>query len=335
MRIAIVNDVPYVVEVLRQVIASRPGGEVAWVAGNGDEAVRQCALDRPDLILMDLYMPVLDGVQATDRIMRNSPCAILIVTSSVDGNTAKVFEAMGCGALDAVSSPVYGPGGTIEGSAELQAKIDTIAKLIGKDNLRPAAAAHRPWLGIRFPLVAIGASTGGPRALATVLAGLPADLDAAVVIIQHVDTQFAMGLADWLASQTRIRVTVAREGALVEKNRIFVAGTNDHLILGPNLAFHYTPEPRDNPFRPSVDAFFESARAVWPRRDVAVLLTGMGRDGARGLLALRRAGWSTIAQDESTSVVFGMPKAAIELGAADEILPLEKIPEAILRHLRT
>lgn len=333
MRIAIVNDLLMAVEVLRRVLNTVPGYEMAWIAYNGSEAVEKCARDKPDLILMDLIMPVMDGVQATCTIMKDSPCAILIVTASVRGNAAKVFEAMGCGALDAVGTPVLGPEGKIEGGAELLKKIATIGKLIGQPvgNERSGPSKIMPKGTPR--LVAVGSSTGGPKALAEILAKLPGDFRAAVVIVQHVDVQFAGGLADWLNEQTHLSVTVASGGQTLREGMVYVAGTNDHLIIGPDLALHYTPEPRDYPYRPSVDAFFLSVEKHWPNKSVAVLLTGMGRDGAKGLLALRRARWHTIAQDEQSSVVYGMPKAAAELGAAVEILPLEKISESILRHI--
>lgn len=333
MRIAIVNDLLMAVEVLRRVLNSVPTYEVAWIAYNGAEAVEKCAHDRPDLILMDLIMPVMDGVQATCAIMRESPCAILVVTASVRGNAAKVFEAMGCGALDATGTPVLGPEGKIEGGAELLKKIATIGKLIGKPvaGVRVAPSKIMPRGTPR--LVAIGSSTGGPKALAAILAKLPGDLRAASVIVQHVDVQFAGGLAEWLNEQTHLSVSVAAGGQTLREGMVYVAGTNDHLIVGQDLALHYTPEPRDYPYRPSVDTFFFSVAKHWPNKSVAVLLTGMGKDGAKGLLTLRRAGWHTIAQDEASSVVYGMPKAAAEMGAATEILPLEDIGESIIRHV--
>jgi len=335
MRIAIVNDMPLAVEVLRRVIASAPEHALAWVAVNGLEALEKCRQDRPDLILMDLIMPVMDGVQATGKIMKETPSAILVVTATVEGNAARVFEAMGCGALDAVGTPVLGPGMTIEGGRELLKKISTIEKLLMKHPLSPppAAKARKGKSEGHPPLVAIGSSTGGPKALANLLSRLPADLGAALVIVQHVDAQFARGLAAWLDSQTPLRVDVAREGMRPAADTVLIAVTDDHLVLGKDLALHYTPEPRDYPYRPSVNAFFLSLENHWPRRDVAVLLTGMGKDGAQGLAALRRAGWHTIAQDEKSSVVYGMPAAAAELNAAVEILPIEKIAAAIRRKI--
>lgn len=335
MRIAVVNDMPLAVEVLRRVIAMAPEHDLAWVAVNGREAVEKCLQDRPDLILMDLIMPVMDGVQATRKIMNASPCAILVVTATVEGNAGMVFEAMGCGALDAVGTPVFGNGMTIEGGRELLKKISTIEKLLMKNSPSPQAVAPAPRRGAEEhpPLVAIGSSTGGPKALAAILSALPPIPGVALIVVQHVDARFARGLAEWLDGQTMIRVEVAREGGRPAADTVLVAGTDDHLVLGKDLALHYTPDPRDYPYRPSVNAFFLSLERYWPRRDLAILLTGMGRDGAEGLAALRQAGWHTIAQDEKSSVVYGMPAAAAELNAAVEILPVDKIAAAVHRKI--
>ncbi|MCE5308293.1 MAG: chemotaxis response regulator protein-glutamate methylesterase [Acidobacteriales bacterium] len=336
MRIAIVNDLPLAVEVLRRLVRSVPGYQVAWTAADGVEAVEKCVRDRPDLVLMDLIMPVMDGVQATCSIMKQSPCAILVVTATVSGNASKVFEAMGCGALDAVCTPVFGSTGGIEGGEDLLRKIAVIGRIIGQTKLSaPVPEPSVPPVAVSRGkrLIGIGASTGGPKALAAVLRGLPPRVDAAVAIVQHLDAQFATGLADWLGEQTELPVALARDGEKPEPGRVYVAGTSDHLVIGADQSFHYTREPEDYPYRPSVDEFFYSLGQFWPEPGVACLLTGMGRDGAEGLLGLRKAGWWTLAQDEATSVVYGMPRAAVELGAAAETLSINQIPAAILRQM--
>ncbi|MEN6603901.1 MAG: response regulator, partial [Bryobacteraceae bacterium] len=176
MRIAIVNDLPLAVEVLRRLVRSVPGYQVAWTAADGVEAVEKCVRDRPDLVLMDLIMPVMDGVQATCSIMKQSPCAILVVTATVSGNASKVFEAMGCGALDAVCTPVFGSTGGIEGGGDLLRKIAVIGRIIGQTKLSaPVPEPSVPPVAVPRGkrLIGIGASTGGPKALAAVLRGLP------------------------------------------------------------------------------------------------------------------------------------------------------------------
>lgn len=329
MRIAIVNDSRIAVEAMRRVLAASPQHEIAWVACDGAEALAQCARDTPDLVLMDIFMPVMDGVETTRRIMQDSPCAVVVVTTDVQHSSAKVFDAMSVGALDAVNTPawehVHG-----EAAQSLLRKVDNIARLIGAASrnprrAEPSAVVRRP------PLVAIGASTGGPNALATILSRLPADLPAAVVIIQHVDAQFAANLASWLAKQCVLPVRLAGEGDTPMVGTVLLAATNDHLVLRADGTLHYTPNPADYPYRPSVDVFFDSLVEFGSRRSVAALLTGMGRDGAKGLRRLKKASWHTLAQDQASCAVYGMPKAAAELDATVEILTPEGIAEAIIR----
>ena len=175
----------------------------------------------------------------------------------------------------------------------------------------------------------IGASAGGPKTLSAILSKLSTPFPAAIAIIQHVERDFSFGLTEWLNHQTPLTVQVAKINERPQAGHVYVAGTNDHLILTSSLRFAYTPEPRNMPYRPSVDVFFSSVAKHWPMQGQAILLTGMGRDGAEGLSLLRQAGWHTIAQDESTSVVYGMPKAAKEIGAAIDVLPLDQIIHAI------
>ncbi|MFM8891465.1 MAG: chemotaxis-specific protein-glutamate methyltransferase CheB [Planctomycetia bacterium] len=331
MRIAIVNDVRAAAEALRRVVASLPGHSVAWTAADGAEAVEMARRDRPDLILMDLVMPRLDGAQATREIMAHAPCAILVVTATVSGNMPLVYDAMGHGALDAVDTPVLGPTGDVAGAVDLAAKIATVAKIVGQTREgRPAAATQGRGAP---PLLVIGASTGGPKAVSDVLLGLPREDGPAVVVVQHVDVAFSSGLASWLGSRTGHPVRVAEDGEPPQAGVVLVAGTNDHLVLTGDRVLAYRAEPRELFYRPSVDVFYESVADHWPKPGTAVLLTGMGRDGARGMARLRASGWHTIAQDEASSVVWSMPKAAIDAGGASETLPLDAIAGAILRRL--
>ena len=328
MRIAIVNDTAMAVEAMTRVLAQAPEHQLAWIARDGAEAIAQCARDTPDLILMDIVMPGTDGVKATREIMAHSPCAILLVTATVEARAAKVFEALGAGALDAVKTPILGADGAAGGAAALLAKINTLRRLIDTDTRR----VHKPELPEPTPaptrganLVVIGSSAGGPAALATLLGGLPKDFPAAIVLVQHVDEQFTPLMAKWLSDQSAIPVRVACEGDRPEVGTALIAGTNDHLIFLNPYTLGYTAEPRAYSYRPSVDVFFHSVVKHWKGNVAGVLLTGMGRDGAKGLKALRDTGALTIAQDRDSCVVYGMPKAAADIGAAVEILPLGKI----------
>lgn len=335
MRIAIVNDMPLAVEALRRALGRRADHQLAWVANDGRDAVAQCARDTPDVLLMDLEMPEMDGVEATRRIMARTPCAILIVTGDVGARAAQVFEAMGAGALDAVDTPSLAQGQRGDGAEPLLRKLDAIAGLLRdrgghaqRGAARAAGSAARP-----RQLVAIGASAGGPAALATLLAGLPPAFPAALVIVQHVDAQFAPGMAQWLAQQCRLPVRLVRDGDAPAAGSVLLAGTNDHLLLQRADRLGYSEEPRDEAYRPSVDVFFHSVCRHWPGSAIGVLLTGMGRDGAQGLKAMRELGHYTIAQDQASSTVFGMPKAAIALDAASAVLPVQQIAARLIERL--
>jgi two-component system, chemotaxis family, response regulator WspF len=326
MRIAIVNDLVMAVEALRRVLLLVPGHQIAWIARDGAEAVAKCIKDTPDLILMDLIMPIMDGVEATRQIMKRSPCAIMIVTVDVEENSAKVFEALRYGALDAVNTPVLTNSAQPEAAQALLTKIATIAKLIGKS----PSVSYSPKPQALPPLIAIGSSTGGPKALSTILSRLPANFGAAIVIVQHVDAQFASGMISWLNDITPLTVKKASSGDRPEVGTVLVASTNDHLSLQSNAMLSYIKEPLNYPYRPSIDVFFKSAAQHWTSPGIAVLLTGMGRDGAEGLGLLRRQGWYTIAQDQASCVVYGMPKAAVELKAAVEVLSPEAIASTLI-----
>jgi two-component system response regulator WspF len=346
VRIALVNDLRIALEALRRVVRSVPDTEIAWTAANGEEALDRCRADRPDLILMDMIMPVIDGVEATGRIMQECPCPIVVVTATVSGNAGLVYEALGHGALDAVNTPVLGPDGGMAGAEGLIRKIRTVQRLTGgpataapttmptspapAPPARPATDAAR----LDLPaLVAIGASTGGPQALVEVLSGMAPAPSRAVVIVQHVDRQFATGLAEWLEQATGWPVHTADAGGAVEPGTAAVACTDDHLVLDGAGRFRYVREPAEEPYRPSVDVFFDSLLRARVAPGAAVLLTGMGRDGATGLLAMREAGWHTIAQDQASSVVWGMPGAAVGLNAAVQTLPPDEIGAAVERGL--
>lgn len=331
MKIAIVNDMPLAVETLRRALAFAPQHEIVWVAGDGAEAVHRCATQTPDLLLMDLLMPVMDGVEATRRIMAQTPCAILLVTVDSEQNMRRVFEAMGHGALDVVNTPALGTGSAAEAAAPLLRKIQNIGWLMGHRE-KPASPAAPPGSATSAQrLVAIGASAGGPAALAELLRGIPAGFPAAIVLVQHVDQVFAAGMADWLARESGLPVRLACDGEPPQVGAALLAGTNQHIRLLKNGHLAYTTEPSDySIYRPSIDLFFESVAKHWTGEAVGVLLTGMGRDGARGLKQMRERGFLTIAQDQQSSAVYGMPKAAAGLGAAVEIHPLREIAPRLL-----
>ncbi len=336
MRIAIVNDMALVREALRRLIATSRH-EVAWMAADGGEAAVKVRAAPPDLVLMDLIMPGVDGVEGTRRIMADSPCPILIVTSSVSGNIGKVYEAMGSGALDAIDTPAGGVDPTSPGAKSLLDKIDRIERMT--QGIKPAGARTdvsgetlvwgmnaKPAVG---KMVVIGASTGGPKAIVTLIRELPRDFSVPIVVVQHVDPAFTPGFIQWLASQSPLPVEMAEPGAAPRCGRIAIAQTEQHLVMGMDRSYRYTTASVESFYRPSVDAFFLSVSENWGGPGLGVLLTGMGRDGAVGLKALRKGGWMTFAQDRDSSAVWGMPKAAIEINGANQVLSPEKIGRAL------
>ena len=333
MKIGIVNDMSLAVTALERILALAPGYKVIWIARDGAQAVELCAQERPDLVLMDVVMPGMDGVKATQQIMANTPCAILLVTASVEKNSALIFEAMGYGALDAVDTPSLGTGDISRAAAPLLAKLKTIERLIGRKQQRSSHQKENH----RAPensqkLVAIGASAGGPAALSTVLSDLPADFPASIIIVQHIDTQFAPHMAKWLERQCVLPVRLAVEDDLPHAGEILLAGTGEHLVFKSAERLGYTSEPSQHIYRPSIDVFFQSICKRWSGTVAGVLLTGMGRDGAQGLRMMRRKGNYTIAQDKASSAVYGMPKAAAAFDAAVDILPLERIAPRLMEY---
>ena len=353
MRVAIVNDLRLATEALRRLLASQPDCELAWTAPDGAVAVEHCRTDLPDLILMDLVMPVMDGVEATRRIMQATPCPILVVTATVEGNLDRVYNALGAGALDAVNCPTFGTDGSLAGGEAVLKKIRILRRMRapaaappsvpspsptappGARRVEPAPAAPAAVRAVGAgpatpaPFLLLGSSTGGPEALCVVLRNLPKSFTAPILIVQHLDPEFVPGLVEWLARESGRRVRAIKPGDRPEESTVLVACTNDHLVFARDGSLRYSADPVDEPYRPSVDAFFSRAAAARLAPGAAVVLTGMGRDGAEGLLELRRAGWRTFAQDAATSVVYGMPRAAKENGAAQQVVPLPEIGAAV------
>ncbi len=341
MRIAIVNDLRIAQEILRRAVALMPGASVAWVAADGLEALAACKRDKPDLILMDMVMPVMDGAVATRAIMKECACPILVVTSTIEGNLSLVYEALSAGAIDAVQTPQFDAAGAITGIDTLirKSRVALAATASFTSQRHVSSAAAMPLAntlsqrrGARTLLLAIGSSTGGPHALSVVLGGLTNHASHCTIIVQHIDISYAAGLAAWLTGEIKKPVRIALEGEQLQSGLILVAASDDHLVIR-NGRVHYVREPIDQIYRPSVDALFHSLATDESVKGTAVLLTGMGRDGAEGLRALRTAGWQTIAQDQNSSVVWGMPGAAVALGAAMQILPLNAIGGAASRTL--
>jgi len=308
--------------------------DLVWATSSGVRALQFCHKLPADLIILDPYLRDMDGIQLIRIIMSDKPCAILIVSSSIEEQSGIVFEALGAGAIDAVNTPIIESDEYHVAEQVLLNKIDKLAVLVGvyppvtKDLFNRNLAPFKS--NVESNLVVIGSSSGGPDALASILGKLPEDYQSPIVIVQHVDQAFAPGLAKWLNDKCVLPVALVNEGSKPTPGKVLLAGTNDHLVLNSKGQLHYSVNPLQNSYRPSVDVFYQSVADHWRHAVTAVLLTGMGEDGANGMLALRRRGAYTIAQDEASSVVFGMPKAAIDKGAAVDILPIDKIAGKLL-----
>jgi two-component system chemotaxis response regulator CheB len=332
IRVLIVEDSPTVCLLLKAILDSDPDIKVIDIAANGEEGLKKTLTLDPDLITMDVHMPGMDGFEATRRIMAQAPTPILIVTGSVDPNEVKLsFQALEAGALAVVQKPV-GPGSpkfqTAARELVQMVKVMADVKVVGRRTIprqpRTLVAALRP-IG-QIEVVAIGASTGGPAALASVLGGLPADFSAPILIVQHISSGFDVGLTEWLSSTTRRPVGLAQDGQRLDGGQVFIAPQGKHMGVTASKRILIDSQTESiGAFRPSVTYLFQSVARVYGPHAVGVILTGMGNDGTAGLVALHKAGGYVIAQDEASSVVYGMPGAAVAAGAVDQVLPLERI----------
>lgn len=333
MRIAIAHASRLSARAVAMALGQDSSHQLIWTVHTGADALRKVESDRPDLLLLDIAISNPGSLDVTRTIMNAAPFSIVLLADRPEDHMFRVYEAMGLGALDVVSCPTFDPLGHVRGGDPLFAKLRTVQRLTGHSAIsRPLGNAREPHQAGK--LIAIGASTGGPQAIYDILAGLDHKQRASIVIVQHVESEFSAGFATWLQQGTKLKVVLAKAGMRPELGTALLAASNDHLVMTANGSFTYTSHPQDVPYRPSVDALYRSLAEHWAEPGLAVLLTGMGRDGAEGLKKLRQGGWHTIAQDEKTSVVFGMPKAAIELGAAEQVLPLPEIAGAISRACR-
>lgn len=335
MKIGIVNDVEMATQVIASTLNSSGKHRVLWTAKNGEEAVQLCRQNTPEIVLMDLVMPGMNGAKTTREIMRICPTSILVVTASINSNCALAFEAMGAGAIDVIATPSLSGN---DGRTEFLQKISQIEAIMAEQN-KPAPPPCRPEVlscgapGATDTLVAIGCSAGGPAAISEILGGLDPVNRAAVVIVQHIDARFVEDLAKWLKEFSKDPLQLVNEGDLIEPGRIYLAGTEGHLEAHTCARLRYDTNIRGLAYQPSVDVFFSSIVRNWRGRAMGIVLTGMGRDGAAGLHAMRTAGFLTIAQDEKSSALFGMPKAAAPF--ASEILPLSSIAKRINLWIQT
>jgi two-component system, chemotaxis family, protein-glutamate methylesterase/glutaminase len=340
IRVLVVEDSLTVRKYLCEVLASDPELEIVGEASDGRDAIELCQQLRPDVVTMDMVLPVMTGLAATEYIMAHRPTPILVVSASTNrGELFKTYDALAAGAVDVLEKPIGN-----EPDAVWERKFLSTVKLIARipvithprARLGSLGRTHLPLPTLPVPgtrrgkVIAIGASTGGPGAIVEVLRALPAPCPVPILLVLHIGEPFGSAFAEWLNHQSAHRVAYARDGEVLSGREgwVLMAPPDRHLIVRGGRTALSTGEERHS-CRPSVDVLFESVARDYGASAIAVLLTGMGRDGAAGLLEIRRAGGATIAQDEATSVVYGMPREAVLLGAAEQVLALADIGPAL------
>jgi two-component system, chemotaxis family, protein-glutamate methylesterase/glutaminase len=338
VRVLVVDDSAVTREILTALLNADPEIRVVGQASTGAEAVEMTATLRPDLVTMDLMMPGMDGMEAVRRIMARHPTPVLFLSSFFDKDgTYSRTEAIAAGALDVVEKPALMPDWRWQDSAsKLVAKVKSLSKVPviahihgARQLLAREESQHEKFSGPAADVVVIGASSGGPRVIEAILSNLPATFALGMVVVQHMTDGFTTSMLRWLQERCPLQIKVAEEGDAIMPRRVLFTPETLHLVAAVGGRIHLSDAPPVNGHRPSVDVTFNSIAKVYGARSAGVLLTGMGCDGAAGLLAIRQAGGITIAQDEESSPIFGMPRAAIEMKAAQEVLP----PAGIIRCL--
>lgn len=345
IRVMVAEDSAVTREFLNHLLSQDPALQVVGTAQNGLEAVEQAQRLRPDVILMDVHMPVMNGYEATRQIMERIPTPIVMVSSNmIHDQVDMTFEALKAGALTVLDKP-YGLGhpdngktvSQLQETVRLMAGVKVIRRWPRRGRQTPSPMVPRR-VGPNIQLIAIGASTGGPTVLIEILGSLPQNFSAPILVVQHIATGFTPGLVKWLGQNTPLHVKLAESGETAQPGNVYLAPHGAQMGITKDQQISLLKGPTENHFCPSVSYLFESVAKGFGRSSIGILLTGMGQDGAGGLLQLNKAGGVTIAQDEETSVIFGMPGEAIRMGAAQYVLSPREIAEMVqglIQHVHT
>jgi len=342
IRVLVVDDSAIVRSLIRGTLSQHPQIEVVGVAADGLEALTQIRALRPDVVTLDVEMPRLNGIAVLERVVGKAPVNFLMVSTLTQTGAQITFEALNKGAVDYITKPQPGnQSGLPEFRKQLIEKVLTAARLRTGRRRAPAKVAADDVLPMLPPnqtrgwTVAIGISCGGPQTLYRMLPAFPSDF-VPIVVTQHMPAQFTGPFAEHLNARCPMNVREARDNEPLQQGTILIAPGDRHLRLvrrGAQVFTRLDSGPPVSGHRPSVDAMFRSVAEACGPRAVGVIMTGMGRDGADGIVALSKAGAHTIAQDEETSYVYGMPKAAVETGCVDHVVPLPQIPAAVSKLL--
>lgn len=338
IRVLLVDDSGLARSLLRAILEADGGFEVVGEAGNGREAVAMAAQLRPHLVTMDLEMPVMSGLEAIEQIMSSCAAPILVVSSVADAHNA--YQAVARGALDAIAKPSLTPedAAAFCAKARLVSKVRVITHVRALRVPQPAQPVAPPLAPSAEPagdrVFAIACSTGGPQALARLLPQLTADFPCPVLIAQHISDGFAAGMAEWLSTVSPLRVRVGRDGETLLPGQVYLSPSEANMTLTPSRRIAIVPADTNAIYHPSCDALLTSVAAATGRRCVGVILTGMGRDGVQGIGRIKAAGGITLAQDEDSSVIFGMNRLAVEAGQVTKVLPLDGLAAEMVRLAR-
>jgi two-component system, chemotaxis family, protein-glutamate methylesterase/glutaminase len=341
IRVLVVEDSAVARELIKHILSSDPEIEIIGTCNNGIEAVEFIGRDRPDVVTMDVMMPKMDGYEATRKIMETVPVPIVIVSASVlPEEVDKTWRAVEAGAVAQIMKPGFfdmgNPGDATHKliqTVKLMAQVKVVRRWTRK-SAESKAVSQVPKVDVSakprdIKIVAIGASTGGPPVLQKIFAGLPAAYSAPVLLVQHIAPGFAAGFVDWLNRSSALKLHLAAHGEMALPGHVYVAPDGCQMGIDRSKKIIITSDPPENGLRPAVSYLFRSVAQSFRDKALGVLLTGMGRDGAQELKLMRDNGALTIAQDQESCIVFGMPGEAVKLGAAIHTLPPDRIIEIL------
>lgn len=345
IKVLVVDDSALIRDAIINTLESEEGIKVIGTAGNGKEAIDLVPKLKPDIISMDILMPIMDGLQATEYIMAYHPTPILVVTSLLCKDMEIAFKALNAGALDVIERPSISelskPTSKLRkqliDKIKILASVKVITHLGGRFPKKEKALLPSPPLTkeeMRFKIIAIASSTGGPKTVRNILSKLPPDFPIPIVIVQHISDGFTKGLVDWWNNECEIEIQEAKDGERLRKGVVYVSPSFVHMTVTKNGRIKLEDSPPVGGHKPSANVLLSSVAEAYPQSAIGIILTGMGDDGAIGIKAIKEAGGFTIAQDEESCAIFGMPKVAIEMGVVDKVISLDAIPDEIMRRIK-